>query len=71
MELSENVIQVLKNFATINSSIVIEPGNNISTISEARNVLGSAVIDQEFPRGFGLYDLNLTIASKTKSSINK
>jgi len=58
MELSENVIQVLKNFATINSSIVIEPGNNLSTISEARNVLGSAVIDQEFPRGFGLYDLN-------------
>ena len=58
MELSENVIQVLKNFASINSSIVIEPGNKLATISEARNVLGSAVIDQEFPRGFGLYDLN-------------
>ena len=58
MELNENVLQVLKNFASINSSIVINAGDHIKTISEARNVLGSAVIDQQFPKDFGVYDLN-------------
>lgn len=58
MELNENVLQLLKNFAGINSSIVIDEGNQIKTISEARNVLGSATIDQTFPKGFGVYDLN-------------
>ena len=58
MELNENIMQILKNFAGINSSIVIEQGNQIKTISEARNVLGSALIDQSFPRDFGVYDLN-------------
>lgn len=58
MELNENVVQTLRNFANINSSIVISEGSQIKTISEARNVLASADIDQSFPKGFGIYDLN-------------
>lgn len=58
MELSENTLQVLKNFSTINQNLMIREGNTIKTISEARNVLSTAKVDVEFPRNFGIYDLN-------------
>jgi len=58
MELNENVLQVLKNFAGVNSNIVINEGSEIRTISEARNILAVAKIDQPFPQTFGVYDLN-------------
>lgn len=58
MELSENTLQVLKNFSTINQNIMIRQGNTLKTISEARNVLATAVVDAEFPQDVGIYDLN-------------
>lgn len=58
MELSESTIGILKNFASINSNIVIKPGNNISTISEAKNILASVDLQEEFPQEIGVYDLN-------------
>jgi hypothetical protein len=58
MELSDNTLQVLKNFSTINQNLMIRSGNTIKTISEARNVLATAVVDAEFPQDFGIYDLN-------------
>jgi hypothetical protein len=58
MELSENTLQVLKNFSTINQNLMIRAGNTIKTISEARNVLATAVVDSEFPEDIGIYDLN-------------
>jgi hypothetical protein len=58
MELSPFTMQVLKNFATINSNIVIKEGSTIMTVSEAKNVLGCATVEEHFPREFGIYDLN-------------
>ena len=58
MELTEKALIVLKNFATINPNIVINNGNVVKTISEAKNVLGSAELDVSFPKTFGIYDLN-------------
>lgn len=58
MELSENTLQVLKNFSTINQNIFIGAGNTIKTISEARNVLATAVVNDSFPQDIGIYDLN-------------
>lgn len=58
MELSDNTLQVLKNFSTINQNVMIRAGNTIKTISEARNVLATAVVDVEFPQDMGIYDLN-------------
>lgn len=57
MELSTHTVQVLKNFAAINSNIVIKAGNNIMTVAEAKNVLASATVDETFPQEFGIYDL--------------
>ena len=58
MELNDNLLQLLKNFATINQNILIKQGNEIRTISEARNVLAKATLDIDFPVDFGIYDLN-------------
>jgi len=58
MELSEGTLQVLKNFASINSNIVIKKGNSLNTISEAKNLLASASILEDIPIDFGIYDLN-------------
>ena len=58
MEMSEGTLQVLKNFASINSNIVIKQGNTLKTISEAKNVLASANILEDLPMDFGIYDLN-------------
>lgn len=58
MKLTDYTTQVLKNFSNINSNIVFQQGNTISTISEARNILSSATVDVDFPSTFGVYDLN-------------
>jgi len=57
MQLTENTMNVLKNFSTINENIVIEPGKQIKTISDAKNIIGKAVIDNEFSTEFGIYQL--------------
>ena len=57
MELQEQTLNVLKNFSDINPNILIKSGNTIKTISEAKNVLATAVVDNEFPQQFGIYDL--------------
>jgi hypothetical protein len=58
MELNENTLNVLRNFSAINSNVVVRAGKNIKTITEARNVVSSATLTQEFPTNFGIYDLN-------------
>ena len=58
MELKASTLSVLKNYASINPNIVIQEGNTIKTMTEARNVLSSATLDESFPQEFGIYDLN-------------
>jgi len=58
MKLSEKTLTVLKNFAGINNSILVKQGNSLRTISVAKNILAEANIEEEFPRQFGVYDLN-------------
>lgn len=57
MELSNYTMQALKNFASINSNVVIHPGNTIMTMAEAKNVLGYTTVSESFPQTFGIYDL--------------
>ena len=58
MKLSEKTLTVLKNFAGINNSILVKQGNSLRTISVAKNILAEANIEEQFPRQFGVYDLN-------------
>ena len=49
---------VLKNFAGINNSILVKKGSKLRTMSVAKNILAEAEITEDFPREFGIYDLN-------------
>ena len=58
MKLSDKTLTILKNFAGINNSILVKKGNELKTISVAKNILAEAQIDEEFSRDFAIYDLN-------------
>ena len=58
MNLSDNTLGILKNFAGINNTILVKEGNQLRTISVMKNILAEAEIPEDFPRQFGIYDLN-------------
>ena len=58
MKLSDSTLSLLKNFSTINTSILFKKGNRLRTISVMKNILAEATIPEEFPKDFGIYDLN-------------
>ena len=58
MEFSDNTMTIFKNFADINQNILVKEGTKLKTISEARNVLSIAELDDTFPKCFGIYDLS-------------
>ena len=58
MKLSDKTLSFLKNFSTINQSILFKKGSKLRTISVMKNILAEVTIDEEFPKDFGIYDLN-------------
>ena len=58
MKLSDKTLTILKNFAGINNSILVKQGTQLRTMSVAKNILGEAQIEEDFPRDFAIYDLN-------------
>jgi hypothetical protein len=58
MKLSDKTLSVLKNFSSINQSILFKEGNKLRTISVMKNILAEATITEEFHKDFGIYDLN-------------
>lgn len=57
MNLNENTMSVLKNFATIQDNIVLHEGNVVKTIAEAKNVMAVANLEQSFDKSVGIYNL--------------
>ena len=58
MKLSEKTLSFLKNFSTINQSILFKQGTRLRTISVMKNILAEVTIDEEVPKDFGIYDLS-------------
>jgi len=58
MKLSDKTLTLLKNFSSINQSILFKEGNTLRTISVMKNILAEAKIEEELPKDFGIYDLN-------------
>lgn len=65
MKLSENTLSVLKNFATINSGVVLNAGKIQKTISPEKSILVEATLDDDIPTPFGIYDLNRFLGNLT------
>jgi len=58
MKLSDSTLSLLKNFSTINQSLLFKQGSKLRTISVMKNILAEATITEELPKDFGIYDLN-------------
>jgi hypothetical protein len=58
MKLSDKTLSLLKNFSTINQSILFKKGTRLRTISVMKNILAEATVSEELPKDFGIYDLN-------------
>lgn len=57
MNISTDTISILKNFADINTNILVSPGNELKTISTMKNIQATANISESFEQEFGIYDL--------------
>lgn len=58
MKISNETLSLLKNYAGINTNIVIRQGNTLATVSPGKNIFSRATITETFPREFAIYDLN-------------
>ena len=65
MQISNETIQILKNFAAINSNIMIRKGKTLSTIRTAKNIFAKAEVVEDFPTEVAVYDLNSLLALLT------
>ena len=76
MQLSNYTLQALRNFKTINSHLVIHPGNRLSTIADGLNIIATTEVDETFPMLIGIYDLGefltiLDLVSEPQISFNE
>ena len=58
MFLSTETVSILKNFATINQSILIREGKQLRSMSVMKNILVEADITEAFEKDVAIYDLN-------------
>ena len=58
MKLSKETVNIFKNFAAINTNLLLTPGNKIATKSAKKTITGNVSVAETFPLEFGIYDLN-------------
>lgn len=56
MKISQKTLAILDNFSLINRSICIDEAGYLKNVSEAKNLIGLAKIEEEFPE-FSIFDL--------------
>ena len=57
MNLSNDTLALLKNFANINQNILIKPGKKLNTISTMKNILATADIFPKIPYIHPIYQI--------------
>jgi len=59
MKLSEDTLNLLKNYANINSNLYIEAGSNeVKTWTVTKNIFAKSTIEETFPVTLPIYDLS-------------
>ena len=67
MKVSKETLEQLKNFATINTNLLVREGNRLSTVANSMNILSKAEVLETFPKEFAIYDLNQFLSLLTMS----
>lgn len=58
MELAKQTVDLLKNFATINSNLLLKPGSTISTMSASKDIVAEVEVPEKFTKEAGIFNLN-------------
>jgi hypothetical protein len=58
MKFEQTTLDILRNFQSINNSIVLHKGSRIVTMSDSKTCFAAANIDSEIPRNVPIYDLS-------------
>ena len=58
MKISKETVSILKTLASVNTNILLKPGNKLSTISPQKNIVAEINVAETFTEEFGIYDLN-------------
>lgn len=63
LKLSKSAHAILKNFAKISNSLLLEPGTRQSTTATGRTVLAVAELPEAWPQQTGIYDLTTFLST--------
>lgn len=58
MKISKETINVLTNYASINTNLLLKEGNKLATIAPMKNILSNTTLKDSFPNDFGIYDIS-------------
>lgn len=65
MQFSDETLAVLKNFSSINPSVMFKPGQVIRTISPQKTVMAAATVEETFETSAAVYDLGRFLSTLT------
>ena len=63
IQLSKKTIDILRNFSTINKSILIKTGKWVETMSVNKNIIAMTQVSEAFPEDMAIYDLPLFLGA--------
>ena len=63
IQLTKKTIDLLRNFSTINKSILVEPGKQLQTMSVNKNIIAMGAIGENIPQQMAIYDLPLFLGA--------
>lgn len=58
MQFENRTLNILKNFSTINPSIVFKEGNSVTTMSPVQTIIAKATIAETIPKQFAIAELS-------------
>jgi hypothetical protein len=57
MKITSDTLSVLKNFASINPSLLVRKGGTLNTVCPSSRILAEAKVSEDFPVEFAIYDM--------------
>jgi hypothetical protein len=58
MNISNETLDVLRNFSSINSGLTVKEGNELKTVSAMKNIFAKAIVSENFDKEHSIYDLS-------------
>lgn len=63
MKIDTNTVNILKNFAKVNPSMIFQEGNTLKTMSPSKTVMARANVNTNFTKRFAIYNLDSFLAN--------